>query len=86
MTEHDFKLDMDMDNCAMMPPQENWHDVAEAVAAAFKMAMHPQKFGHSNMGPVPRFVASVMTLMTNEMPSVSTVAQHLKRRARSKSF
>jgi hypothetical protein len=85
MTAHEFRLEMDTDHAALMPPLESWRHVAEAVAGAFRIAMFPQEFGRSNKGPVPRFVAAVMPLMTGESPTVSAVAQHLKRVARGKS-
>jgi hypothetical protein len=82
MTVHDFQLDMDVDAGAMMPRLESWRHVAEVVASAFTIAMFPQEFGRSNKGPVARFVAAVMPLMTGESPSVVNVAQHLKITAR----
>jgi hypothetical protein len=85
MTAHDFQLDIDTDDAALMPPLENWRHVADSVAGAFRMAMAPQEFGRSNKGPVPRFVAAVMPLMAGETPTVAAVAQHLKRIARRKS-
>jgi hypothetical protein len=85
MTAHDFQLAMDTDDAALMPPLESWRHVAESVASAFKIAMFPQEFGRSNEGPLARFVAAVMPLMAGESPTVSAVAQHLKRRMRGKS-
>jgi len=85
MTAHNFRLDMDTDDAALMPPLESWRHVAESVAGAFRIAMFPQEFGRSNEGPVARFVAAVMPLMASESPTVSAVAQHLKRLARGRS-
>jgi hypothetical protein len=85
MAAHEFQLDMDIDAGAMMPRLESWRHVAGSVASAFTRAMLPQEFGRSNEGPVARFVAAVMPLMTNEKPTVAAVAQRLKRQARGKS-
>jgi hypothetical protein len=89
MTAHDFLLGMDRDDAALMPRLENWHHVAEGVVAGFRLAMHPVKLGSSNEGPVARFVAAVMPLMTGDHPTASAVSQHLKRqkrRARGRSY
>jgi len=80
MEAHDFRLDMDAG--LLMPEIDNWRDIVVVVAAAFKVAMYPQKFGLSNDGPVPRFVAKVIPLMTNQSPSVFNVGKHLKDQAR----
>lgn len=85
MEAHDFQLAMDVDEGALMPRLDSWRHIAEAVAGVFTIAMFPQEFGRSNKGPVARFVAAVMPLMTSERPVVPTVAQQLKRRARGKS-
>jgi hypothetical protein len=84
MEAHDFRLDMDVDEAALMPRLDRWRHIAVAVATVFTTAMIPQEFGRSNEGPVARFVAAVMPLMTGERPAVSAVAQQLKRRARQK--
>ncbi|MBI5319797.1 hypothetical protein [Bradyrhizobium sp.] len=80
MQKHDFQLNMDIDEIALMPEAESWHQIAGMIADAFMIAMHPQKLGLSNKGPVARFVAVVMPAMTGESPSIDSVAQHLKRR------
>jgi len=85
MTAHNFQLDMDTDDAALMPVLESWGHIAEAVAGAFRITMSPEEYGQSNEGPVARFVAAVMPVMTGEKPAVTTVAQNLKRRARVKS-
>jgi hypothetical protein len=87
MQKHNFELDMDVDDVALMPRHESWRHVAEVIADAFKNAMLPQEVGLSNHGPLARFVAAVMPLMTGENPSDVNVAQHLKITARKrKSF
>jgi hypothetical protein len=84
MANHTFELDMDA--VLMMPEHRDWHSIAEVVAASFKLAMVPNnpddEFGRSNNGPVPRFVAAVVPMITGEDPRLGAVAQHLKRKAR----
>jgi hypothetical protein len=86
MEKHDFELMMDKDEGALVPKLENWRDVAVGIASVFVSIMkwnNPKlPFGLSNDGPVPRFVAAVVPLITDENPSVENVAQHLKRQAR----
>jgi hypothetical protein len=86
MQAHDFQLDMDIDEGGLMPRLDSWRHVADVIAGVFEIAMFPREFGRSNKGPVARFVAAVVPLMTSERPVVSTVAQHLKRRARDQRF
>jgi hypothetical protein len=84
--QHDFPLDMDAG--LLMPHMDNWRSIAKPVASAFKTAMqrnnptHP--FGRSNRGPVPRFVAAAIPMITGERPSVENVAKHLKDQAHRK--
>jgi hypothetical protein len=88
LEDHPFHLRMDAGTTvSVMPDYDDWHDVADFVAQTFRTAMrtnNPNKrFGRSNDGPVPRFVAAVMPTVTGgEAPSVGTVAQYLKRSAR----
>jgi hypothetical protein len=81
---HTFELPMDADPTALMPDLKGWRSIAEVVASAFTVAMHPTKIGHSNTGPIPRFVAAVLPLLTGETPSIGNVAQHLKKAARAR--
>jgi len=84
MAHHSFELDMDA--VVLMPEYESWHDIAVAVASSFRLAMAEKnphdRFGFSNDGPVARFVAEVVPMITGETPRVETVAQHLKRARR----
>jgi hypothetical protein len=78
MQTHVFELDMDVDDVVLMPRHESWRHIANVVAGSFKNAMLPQELGLSNNGPLARFVAAVMPLMTGEHPSIVNVAKHLK--------
>ena len=69
MEAHEFRLDMDAG--LLMPEIKNWRHIAVAVAAAFKAAMHPQKMGLSNDGPVARFVARVHAVDDGRKPVCS---------------
>jgi hypothetical protein len=86
MANHAFELNMD--TIKLMPEHKDWHSIAHVVACSFKLAMvsnNPDvKFGRSNDGPVPRFVAAVIPMITEEHdhPSVGAVAKHLKRKTR----
>lgn len=87
MANHAFELDMDA--VLTMPEHKNWHGIAEHVAASFRLAMaanNPDdRFGYSNDGPVARFVAAVVPMVTGEdAPHVDTVAQHLKRKRKAR--
>jgi hypothetical protein len=75
MRAHNFQLDMDAG--LLMAHLDSWRPLAEPIASAFCAAMH-QKFGRSNSGPVPRFVAAVIPFITDERPSVENVGKHLK--------
>jgi hypothetical protein len=72
----------------LIPPAERWHDLADTIAHFFIVAMRPNnptvRFGRSNDGPVPRFVASIIPFITGDTPDVAAVGQHLKRIARKK--
>jgi len=95
--EHTFSLEMDMDERGamwdmdeyrpMMPDHSSWSGLDEMIANAFRLAMarnNPtQKLGRTNSGPVPRFVAAVVPLITGEKPPVTAVGKHLIRRASS---
>jgi hypothetical protein len=80
MEMHKFELDMDAG--LLMPRLDCWRQLAEVVANQFRAAMSrangTQKFGYSNDGPVPRFVAAVVPRITGENPSVQNVGKHLK--------
>jgi hypothetical protein len=88
MSEHKFELQMDMDELALMPPYENWRDIAERIAGAFREAMSVNNpswaGGSSNEGPIPRFVAEIVPMITGESPAVGAVGQFLKRRRRTR--
>jgi hypothetical protein len=95
MEEHTFSLKMDIDERGAMgdveerrpiiPDLDNgWHDLAEFVATAFRLAMagtNEKPLGASNDGPVARFVAAVIPKLTGETPSVAAVGKHLGRAA-----
>jgi len=80
MEVHKFELDMDAG--LLMPRLDCWRQLAEVVANQFRVAMSQangtRKFGRSNDGPVPRFVAAVVPRITGENPSVQNVGKHLK--------
>jgi hypothetical protein len=87
MAAHNFELDMDAGT--LMPRLENWRDLAEVVAGAFMATMARanggRELGISNDGPVGRFVAAVVPLITGEKkPTPASVAAHIKRRRRKK--
>jgi hypothetical protein len=85
LRDHDFVLDMDV--AATTPEmKKGWRDIALAIASAFKLALANSgaKLGLSNDGPVPRFVAAVIPLITGEQPTVINVGKHLKDVARPK--
>jgi hypothetical protein len=84
MEAHHFELDMDAG--LLMPHIDGWRPLAESIASAFKATMSRTnpglKLGHSNDGPVPRFVAAVVPSITGETPKVFNVGKHLKDYAR----
>jgi hypothetical protein len=80
MQAHPFNLDMD--TARFMVPLDTWRQIADLLAGKFRLAMEPQKIGTSNNGPLPRFVAAVIPLITGETPAVPNVAKHLKDSAR----
>jgi hypothetical protein len=83
---HEFNLDMDAG--LLMRHIDHWHDLAEMIAGAFKVAMSrnndQQTLGLSNDGPVPRFVAATIPLITGEKPSAQAVGKWLKDQARAR--
>jgi hypothetical protein len=75
-----FNLDMDL--ALVVPEHENWHSIAEGIAGWFILAMQATNprivFRYSNKGPVARFVAAVVPLITGEKTTVTAVSKHLK--------
>jgi hypothetical protein len=79
---HSFDLDMDV--AGLMPEHENWHSVAKAVAASFQAVLSTTNkniaFGYSSHGgPLARFVAAVVPMITGETPTAESVSKHLQR-------
>ncbi len=85
-TSHSFDLSMDADVIA--PNLNGWHSIAGHIASSFKLAMasttNGAAFGLSNEGPIPRFVAATIPIVTGEMPSIQAVGKWLKDEARKK--
>jgi hypothetical protein len=81
MEQHQF--DLDMDAGLMMAEIENWRGIAKSIAGAFRIAMEARNcnvaIGHSNTGPLPRFMAAVIPRITGENPTPAAIGQHLKR-------
>ncbi len=81
--QHDFRLVMDR-----ISALDSWKEIALSVANSFQMAMRRNnpnaKLGFSNNGPVQRFVAAMVPLITGETPAVGTVSNHLKATAAEK--
>jgi hypothetical protein len=75
-----FALDMDVG--LTTPPLEGWHDFDFWIGRGFQLAM--EKAGVelgilTNKGPVARFTRAVLReMITEEVPSVPAVGQHLK--------
>ena len=84
--DHPFDLDMDADVIAGY--LNGWHSIAGKIACSFKGAMadttNGAAFGLSNEGPIPRFVAAIIPIITGETPSIQAVGKWLKDEARKK--
>jgi hypothetical protein len=59
-------------------------DIADALRLSFASTNPTTTLGASNDGPVPRFIAAVVPLITGESPNVGNVAQCLKTATRDK--
>jgi hypothetical protein len=83
---HRHKFELSMDAALSMPRINSWHPFAIIIGGAFKIALRRtnphRRFGHSNDGPVARFVAAVIPNITGEHPTVQAVAKRLKDEAR----
>ena len=84
MEAHRFELDMDAG--LRMPDITRWHDIAVPAAAAFRLAMMPKnpgvRFGPTSDGPLPRFLAEVLPLITGEAVTPAAVGKFLRREAK----
>lgn len=61
--------------------QDEGMDLASVCAGALNLTRnlaHKRPYGLSNEGPLARFVAAVVTVITGESPTVAAVAKHLK--------
>jgi hypothetical protein len=86
-TMHSHAFELDMDAGLLMPPITHWHDLTEAAAGLFQLAMTPNnpdlRFGLTNDGPVARFLAEVLPLITGEIVTVTAAGKyHLRNQAK----
>lgn len=59
-------------------PAERWRQIAPALADVFAEMMQ-RDYGLSQDGPVARFIAAVVPVITGETPKAPNVCEHLKK-------
>jgi len=85
LTTHALLLPTDGPN-PLMADIKNWHDVADSVLAAFRIAMRSTNpylhFGTYAQGPATRFLEQTLPRITGERITKEAINQYFKRKKR----